>query len=116
VVNFQYVDKRRCEALNWRFTVIDPSLEFLDSILEQVFDNLAARDGFDAELECLAEVWEFDRGQRKALAALSADDTVGAGRVDSADSASPKQRSYLPWFSFRTSYGTVVNTYVEVEQ
>ena len=93
----------------------DPSLEFLDSILEQVFDNLAARDGFDAELECLAEVWEFDRGQRKALAALGTAGTVGTGRVDSTDSARAEQRSYIPWFSFRTSYGTVVNTYVELE-
>ncbi len=94
--------------------MIGPSLEFLDSILEQVFDNLTVRDGFDAELEALLEVWEFDRGQREKLAALDADAVIGAGAVDSPDTASPKQRVYIPWFGFRTTSGLKVNTYVEV--
>lgn len=94
--------------------MIDPSLEFLDSVLEKVFEVLDENGWVNNELEALLEVWEFDRGQREALDALSADAPIGAGEVDSTDTASPKQRVYIPWFGFRTTSGLKVNTYVEV--
>lgn len=94
--------------------MIDPSLEFLDSVLEKVFEVLDENGWVNNELEALLEVWEFDRGQREKLAALDADAATGTGRVDNADTISPKQRVYIPWFGFRTTSGLKVNTYVEV--